>query len=159
MVPTTVEKDLSTCLGRGLARLAAAYRLSLPLPQRPQSGELWDTIEWQRMKRLIARVVALCICSILRCPVYLGDFHGGEPSEGLGGKDVDLVLDCSIDSKRLSRIEKLIESMVKKWLDRLIGLDSYTALGIPNIIELHSTREYLFKKYVEAGPPYVIRLC
>jgi hypothetical protein len=147
------HEALLSCLRSRLERLEAAYRLSsVGLPSS------WNSIEWQHMKHLIARAAAPCLCRILGCRLYLSDVHGGEPSEGLGGKDIDLILDCpsEVDTEA---IEEELEQVIYGWLQRLLGGDPYQRLGIPNIVELHTTREFLFKKYVEAGPPYAVRLC
>ncbi len=118
----------------------------------------WETLEWQRVKGIIASAVAECICSILGCSVYRLEMHGGEPSLGLGDKDVDLAVDCRQDIN-IEDFEADIESLVGEFLGRVIGEDIYKAIRLPNIVELHTTREFLIKRYVEAGPPLAFRLC
>jgi len=151
-----VGGDLEKCIDSVLAKLK-----TLPEPPRDPrlEGRAWESLEWQRLKRLIARSIASCLCRILGCSVYIGDFHGGEPSAGLGGKDIDLVLNCELDEEALAVLEKLLEAKLAELLRRVFRRDPYSYLGIPNIVELHSTGEYLFKKYVERGMPYVQRLC
>lgn len=147
------DSSLEHCILRGLEeskRLLERRRIPLPT--------YWDTPEWQYMKRLIASSIARCLCS-LGCRVYLGDFHGGEPSEGLGGKDIDIIIDCSAPEGAVKRLEEQIEAVVAGWLRSLLGQEPYTALGIPNIVEIHTTNEFLFKKYVDRGTPYVVPLC
>ncbi len=91
------------------------------------------------------------------CRVYVLDMHGGEPSEGLGGKDVDLAVEgCRLDPAAL---EELLERLARDMLRRATGRDPYRLLGIPNIIEVHSTREFVVEKYVRLGPPYSVPLC
>jgi len=150
------DEGLEGCMRRGLERLEAAHRLSLP---RGRRGNAWETFEWQRLKRLIARTAATCLCRYTGCPVYLGDIHGGEPSEGLGGKDADLILGCPMGAEETRRIEQQLERVTAAWLHGVLGDDPYRFLGVANIVELHTVAEYLFKKYVEAGPPYVVRIC
>ena len=147
------DESLERCILRGLREAEKLLeRRRIPLPV------YWDTPEWQYMKRLIASSVARCLCR-LGCRVYLGDFHGGEPSEGLGGKDIDIIIDCGVPGGTAKRLEEQIEAVVAGWLRGLLGREPYTALGIPNIVELHTTGEFLFKKYVEKGMPYVMPLC
>lgn len=120
----------------------------------------WETLEWQRSKRILAKIIGNCICNILGCKVYILDVHGGAPSEGVGGKDIDFIIDCKYKDKDIAgSLEEIIENIVKERLRELIGEDPYRYLGIPNIVEFHSVNEFLFKKYVELGPPYAIKLC
>jgi len=95
---------------------------------------------------------------VLDCSVYIVDVHGGEPSSGLGGKDIDLIVNCCSGAD-LERLERIAEKLVADILESVLGRDPYQVLGVPNIVELHSSSEYLFEKYLESGPPYVFRVC
>jgi hypothetical protein len=127
--------------------------MNVPIGLQP-----WETLEWQHSKRILAKIISNCICITLNCKVYILDVHGGAPSEGLGGKDIDFIIDCKYKDIA-SSLEEIIENIVKGQLRELIGEDPYKYLGIPNIVEFHSVNEFLFKKYVELGPPYAIKLC
>lgn len=151
-MPSLDVRGLRNCIASKLYKLRPTSSL---LEERP--GEAWRSLSWQRLKRVIAHAVASCLCP-MGCKVYLADLHGGEPSEGLGGKDIDLILDC-ISLVDIAALEQLVEGIIASWLLEELGRDPYLFLGIPNIIELHDTTEFLFKKYVEAGPPYVFSLC
>ncbi len=151
-VPSLNIRGLRNCIA---SRLHTLRPMSFLLGERP--GEAWRSLSWQRLKRMIAYAVASCLCS-MGCKVYLADLHGGEPSEGLGGKDIDLILDCT-SMVDIAALEQLVEGITASWLLEELGRDPYLFLGIPNIVELHDTTEFLFKKYVEAGPPYVFPLC
>jgi len=147
--------ELHTCILHGLERVSVAIRNTL---QRRKNGVLWRTMEWQRSKRLIARVLSDCICKYTSCHVYFLDIHGGEPSTGLGDKDIDLVLECPTEIN-IERIETIAETLVLNILKTILGDNPYRILGVPNIVELHLSNEYLFKKYLKAGPPYAFRIC
>jgi len=148
--------QLYKCVASELERVRMAVKSTL---QRSYgSPPLWDTVEWQRSKRLIARAIAFCLCRAAGCKVYIADVHGGEPSAGLGGKDIDLIADCpsTID---LTAVERMAEELVATMLENVLASDPYRVLAVPNLVELHTSREYLFEKYLESGPPYVFRLC
>jgi len=120
--------------------------------------EGWRSLEWQRVKRRIAEAIAGCICSLLGRSVYLTDLHGGEPSEGLGDKDIDLVIEC-LGPGEAARLEQVAEERVAEALARLLGGDPYSVLGVPNIVELHSSHEFLAARLLRAGAPYVENVC
>lgn len=133
--------------------------ISVDLSDAPPGEPPWRSIGWQRAKRAIAEAVAYCLCSILDgCRVYLLDLHGGEPSEGLGDKDMDLAVDC-IDPPQAQQLEQELEHLVRRVLEKKLGGDPYSKLQVPNLVEVHSTREYLIERHVSAGPPYSILVC
>lgn len=147
---------LYECIAHELERVRIAVKNTMQKSRGPPP--LWDTMEWQKSKRLIARAIASCLCRTIGCEVYIIDVHGGEPSSGLGGKDIDLVIDCPPHFNTDS-VEETVESLVAAMLEDILADNPYRVLGVPNLVELHTSKEYLFEKYLRSGPPYVFRLC
>ncbi|KSW11804.1 hypothetical protein CF15_03095 [Pyrodictium occultum] len=153
------EKDLESCIAGELGRAAKSIAVLLEAARRlTHASTLWETFEWQRAKRIIAQSIASCLCRILGCRVYMTDLHGGEPSTGLGDKDIDLIIDCP-QGPNPSSLEGVAERLAAGMLRSLLGDSPYRVLGVPNIVEVHEASEFLFKKYLERGAPYVARLC
>lgn len=120
--------------------------------------EGWRSLEWQHVKRHIAEAIAACICDYIGKRVYLTDLHGGEPSEGLGDKDIDLIVECLGPDEALV-LEQLLEARVADILRGALGGDPHQVLGVPNIVELHSSHEFLASRLLRLGAPYVEPLC
>ncbi|ABM79947.1 hypothetical protein [Hyperthermus butylicus] len=155
-----VEDLIVSCvqdrLGKYSSKIAQLLRLLVLGSERPR----WDSFEWQQTKRYIGEAIAECICQLAGCSVYRLDMHGGEPSEGLGDKDIDFAISCSTNNMPdVRELEARLEDIVAEHLSGVIGSNIYRFLSVPNIVELHDVNEFLIKKYVEAGPPYVTKLC
>ena len=120
----------------------------------------WTSFEWQKTKYIIARSIASCLCP-QGCKVYLLEMHGGEPSEGLGDKDIDLAVECpSLSQEEVENLEKVFEKTVVDFLSGILGGNAKEKLKVPNIVELHSANEFIIKKHIEARDArYVIDLC
>ncbi len=119
----------------------------------------WTSFEWQKTKYIIARSIASCLCP-RGCKVYLLEMHGGEPSGGLGDKDIDLAVECPLSQSEVERLEREFEKIVVDFLSGILGGDAKKKLKVPNIVELHSTDEFIIKKHIEAKDArYVINLC
>lgn len=155
------REGLASCIrAKLLGSLARLRRLVLEaVDSSPESP--WESVAWQAAKSIIARAAASCICRLTGCHVYLLDMHGGEPSEGLGGKDVDLAVECPGTTPSCSprELEDALEAAAAEILDKAVGGDARRMLKIPNIVEVHSADEFLIKRYVELGPPYSRPLC
>ena len=148
-------RELLECIEGGISRALSVIPTSFE--DKGFREPRWKSFSWQRAKRIIARSIAYCICRN-NCTVYLLEMHGGEPSEDMGGKDVDIAIDC-ISGEEALEIEKELEKLLVEKLREKLGVDPYRYLDIPNIVEVHSANEYIIKKHVEAGPPYSIKLC
>ncbi len=146
-LPLCLEERLSNVLGSLDPGVVEALR-----------REGWRSLEWQRVKHGIAEAIAGCICSVLGRSVYLTDLHGGEPSEGLGDKDIDLVIEC-LSPDEIPGLEQQVERLVAEALARVLGGEPRSVLGVPNIVELHSSHEFLASRLLRVGAPYVESLC
>jgi hypothetical protein len=155
-------KDIVDCVLNRISRNGDLLRRLVSSALQECRGEdclPWETGEWQRAKSIIGDSIAECICTIAGCRVYRLEMHGGEPSLGLGDKDADLAVDCDDSSFDVEALEEMLEKLLSDIVGEIVGGNAYEKLKLPNIVELHTTREFLIKKYVEAGPPYAFRVC
>ncbi|BEP18270.1 hypothetical protein PYJP_16220 [Pyrofollis japonicus] len=151
--------DLVGCVINNMKRHDGELRRLLRSLLSSPSEVPWSRLEWQRAKYIIARGIAECFCKN-NCRVYLLEMHGGEPSDGLGDKDIDMAIDCPGEKINIDFIENILEKYVTKYLSGLIGGEVRRELKIPNVVELHTSDEFLIKKHLEARDKrYAIKIC
>ena len=151
--------DLVQCLEKKLAENKNPIERLLKALMNMGIDPPWMSFEWQKTKYLIARSIAYCLCRH-GCRVYLLEMHGGEPSEGIGDKDIDLAVGCPLSPEKVEGLEKSFEEKVNEFLSSILGGNAREKLKVPNIVELHSISEFLIKKHVEARDQrYAIDLC
>jgi len=154
---TSVE--LVHCFREGLAEKRAEIERLLRTLMDSRIDPPWASFEWQKIKYIIARCISHCLCQH-GCKVYLLEMHGGEPSEGIGDKDIDLAIDCPLLQEDIDALEKEFEKTVLGFLGDILGDDARKVLKVPNIVELHSLNEFIIKKHVRArNQHYAIDLC
>jgi len=155
-----LASDAVQCLKEKLEnnRKEIGYLLNMLMNMRVDPP--WTSFEWQKAKYIIARSIASCLCP-QGCHVYLLEMHGGEPSGGLGDKDIDLAVDCPpLSQEEVENLEKAFEKIVIDFLSEILGGNAKEKLKVPNVVELHSTSEFIIKKHIEARDTrYVINLC
>lgn len=151
--------DLMRCLEKKLAEKQAEIEHLLKTLMNTGIDPPWASFEWQKIKYIIARCISSCLCQ-RGCKVYLLEMHGGEPSEGIGDKDIDLAIDCPLGQEDIDALENEFEKLVLDFLGSILGDDARRKLKVPNVVELHSVNEFIIKKHVEARDQrYAIDLC
>ncbi len=156
---TSPAERVAACFSRRVASRVEALRRLLreALEGRLLGVEPWETLAWQRVKRILAEAMAGCICEE-GCSVYLLEMHGGALSEDAGGKDIDLAVECS-EAVDVAGLEAALEAAASRVLEWLVGGEPRRLIGIPNIVEVHRADEYIVKKHLERGGPHSRLLC
>ena len=160
LLTSSIEDLIVNCIRSKLSEYSDRITHLLMLLAKNSNEFRWSSPEWQQAKHYIGEVIAKCICQLTSCSVYQLDMHGGEPSDGLGDKDIDLAIRCpSNDALDIQKLETIVEEAVTNYLSGVLSYNIYQFLSVPNIVELHNADEFLIKRYIVAGPPYATRLC
>jgi hypothetical protein len=158
----SVINKIVACIGEGLEEEYSLLRRLIVKSLEMQDIENytpWKTIEWQRAKDIIGRIIANCICKLTGCKVYRLEMHGGEPSPDLGDKDVDLAIECEKYIFNVDKLEEKVEEKITSFISSIIGDDVHEKLKLSNIVEMHYSNEFLIERYIRSGPPLAFRIC